>query len=201
MQPLGTLKKNAAVLVALALWIPVVGFGIRTLWQYAGTPGRAATPPAVWPVHTLTRPAPGRASLIIFVHPQCPCSRATMGELAWVMARCREKVGVSVWFYAPAQEPGNWSRTELWRSAAAIPGVRVFEDRDGSEARRFGASTSGQALLYDSGGHLVFNGGITALRGHSGDNYGRDAIVSLVYGKTPIRQTTPVFGCSLYREE
>ncbi|HXB74671.1 MAG TPA: hypothetical protein VNY05_40930 [Candidatus Acidoferrales bacterium] len=201
MQSLGTLKKNAAVLAAVALWIPMVGFGIRTLWQYAGTPGRAATPPAVWPAHTLARPAPGRAFLIIFAHPQCPCSRATIGELAWVMARCREKVEVGVWFYAPAQEPGNWWKTELWRSAAAIPGVRVFEDRDGIEARRFGASTSGQVLLYDSGGHLVFNGGITALRGHSGDNDGRNAIVSLVHGEIPMRQATPVFGCSLSREE
>jgi hypothetical protein len=201
MQSLGTLRKHAAVLVAVALWIPAVGFGIHTIWQYADTPGRAATPPAAWPADTLVRPAPGRATLVIFAHPQCPCSRATIGELAWVMARCREKVEVSVWFYAPAQEPGNWPKTELWRSAAAIPGVRVFEDRDGNEARRFGASTSGQTLLYDPGGHLVFNGGITAFRGHSGDNDGRDAIVSLAFGETPMRRATPVFGCSLSRVE
>lgn len=201
MQSLGTLKKNAAVLVAVALWIPVVGFGIRTLWQYADTPGRVETPPTVWPADTVARPAPGRATLVIFAHPQCPCSRATIGELAWVMARCRDKVDVSVWFYAPSQEPANWPKTELWRSAAAIPGVHVFADSDGRKARRFGASTSGQALLYDSGGRLVFNGGITALRGHSGDNYGRDAIVSLVHGEAPARRSTPVFGCSLSREE
>jgi hypothetical protein len=201
MQFIGTLKKNAAVLVAVALWISAVGFGIRTLWQYADTPGRAATTPAIWPADTLVGRAPGRATLVIFAHPQCPCSRATIGELARVMARCREKVDVSVWFYAPSQEPGNWTKTELWRSAAMIPGVRVFEDRDGRQARWFGAATSGQALLYDSGGRLAFNGGITALRGHSGDNEGRDAIISLVHGETPMRRSTPVFGCSLSREE
>jgi hypothetical protein len=199
MQSLGTLRKNVAVLVAVALWIPALVFGIRTLWQYADTPGRVATPPVVWPADALARPAPGRATLVIFAHPQCPCSRATIGELAWVMARSRDKVDVSVWFYAPAQQTGSWPKTELWQSAAAIPGVRVFEDKDGNEARRFGASTSGQALLYDSGGRLVFNGGITALRGHSGDNDGRNAIVSLVHGETPIRHATPVFGCSLAR--
>jgi hypothetical protein len=201
MQFLGALKKNAAALVAVMLWVPALGFGIRTLWQYAETPGRAATAPAFWPADTLARRAAGRATLVVFIHPQCSCSRATIGELAKVVARCGEKVAVSVWVYAPSQEPGGWPRTDLWWSAAAIPGVRVFEDRDGREARHFGAATSGQALLYDAGGTLVFKGGITASRGHSGDNDGRDAIVSLVRGQTPPRRATPVFGCSLSAEE
>ena len=49
-----------------------------------------------------------------------------------------------------------------------MPGVRVFEDPEATTARLFGARVSGQVLLYDAGGKLLFNGGITAFRGHPG---------------------------------
>ena len=47
------------------------------------------------------------------------------------------------------------------------------------------AITSGQTLLYDTKGHLVFSGGITGGRGHEGDNTGRESIEKyLQTGKT-----------------
>ena len=81
--------------------------------------------------------------------------------------------------------------------AALIPGVRPVEDLDGREALRFGAVTSGQTLLYDVSGRLLFNGGITAARGHAGTNDGRDAVLSLLANGSSLRHTTRVFGCSL----
>ena len=191
----------AMVVLMVALWVPAVGYGIRTLLQYANTPGRLATPPERWPAAAPVRPARARATMVVFAHPQCPCSRATIGELAEIMARCLGKVDTTVFFYVPADEKPGWARTDLWRSAAAIPGVHVMEDRDGAVARAFGASTSGQTLLYDAAAHLVFNGGITAARGHSGSNDGRDALVALLNAAVPRRRTTPVFGCSLLRLE
>ena len=71
-------------------------------------------------------------------------------------------------------------------------------DGDGREARLFQAVTSGQTILYDSHGRLLFSGGITASRGHSGDNAGRSAIVSLVNAEVPDRTETLVFGCPLF---
>ena len=71
-------------------------------------------------------------------------------------------------------------------------------DGDGQEARLFHAVTSGQTVLYDSQGRLLFSGGITASRGHSGDNAGRSAIVSLVNAEVPDRTETLVFGCPLF---
>jgi hypothetical protein len=116
------------------------------------------------------------------------------------MAHVRQKLDAHVFFYRPIHEPSAWVRTDLWRSANSIPGVQVLEDPEGALARRFGASTSGQTLLYNAGGRLVFNGGITAARGHSGDNNGRQAIVALLQGASPEQNITPVFGCSLRGE-
>jgi hypothetical protein len=136
----------------------------------------------------------------MFAHPNCPCSRASVGELAIIMARSPEKLDAHVFFYFPNHETSAWARTDLWDSARSIPGVHVIEDPGGAFARRFGAFTSGQTLLYNASGRLVFNGGITAARGHSGDNNGRHAILAMLQGGTQEQSVTPVFGCSLRGE-
>lgn len=191
------LRKQAVTVASVALWICLVGIGMSILWRYSYTPGQAATPPASWPANAPVNFRKDRATLAVFAHPHCPCSRASIGELAIIMARAQEKLDAYVFFYLPVSESSDWARTDLWRTAASIPGVRVIEDVDAAFAKRAGASTSGQTLLYDAGGRLVFNGGITHSRGHSGDNNGRLAISAFLQGEKLDQSITPVFGCSL----
>jgi hypothetical protein len=172
---------------------------MSVLWRYSNTPGHAATPLTAWPDGAPVQPARGRSTLLMFAHPNCPCSRASIGELAIIMARSPEKLDAHVFFYFPLHESSAWARTDLWNTAQSIPGVHAIEDPGGAIALRFGAYTSGQTLLYNPAGKLVFNGGITAARGHSGDNNGRHAILALLQG-APERSVTPVFGCSLRGE-
>jgi len=136
----------------------------------------------------------------MLVHPQCPCSRASIGELALLMAQSQGRLKAYVLFLKPAGFSDDWEKTDLWQSAAGIPGVKPLVDYDGMEARRFHAKTSGQTVLYDAEGRLLFSGGITAARGHAGDNAGRSAIVSLVNAKVADKAETPVFGCPLFDE-
>ena len=114
------------------------------------------------------------------------------------MTRCSKKVAATVIFTKPAKVDENWVETDLWRSAEAIPGVTVLRDDSGVEARRFGAVTSGDVMLYARGRKLLFHGGITDARGHAGDNEGRAAIALLLEGKPGNTTTTHVFGCRLF---
>jgi hypothetical protein len=196
-QTWGWSKAQTVFIAAIVLWIPAVGVGVGVLLKYSNTPGRLAAPPPEWPQRTGLRRVTGESTLLVFAHPQCPCSRATIGELALVVAHHSGKFDTYVLVYAPQSMGEKWVRSELWNDAAAIPGVRVIKDPDGLEVRRFGASTSGQTLLYDAGGHLIFNGGITAARGHLGANDGMDAVESMLEHRTTERHTAPVFGCSL----
>lgn len=139
----------------------------------------------------------GQPTLVVFAHPRCPCSRASVGELALIMAKARGQVQARVWFYRPAGMPEDWAHTDLWHSASAIPGVSVAGDEGGAEAARFHATVSGQTLLYRGDGRRLFNGGITSARGHSGDNAGRSAVLALLQGHTFQAVETPVFGCAL----
>src|SRR5205823_12162921 len=99
-------------------------------------------------------------------------------------------------FYTPRDTGDDWRQTDTCRNAAQILGVTVVSDVDGQEAERFGAETSGHAFLFDPNGRLLFSGGITASRGHSGDNAGESSIVSLIDNHSASRARTFVFGCA-----
>jgi hypothetical protein len=114
------------------------------------------------------------------------------------MAHCQGRVDVHVFFLQPAGMNAEWAQTDTWRDATRIPGVTVHRDDDGQVARLFGAETSGHTALYSGGGRLLFYGGITAARGHSGDNTGRDAVQALLFHQPAPQTNTPVFGCSLF---
>jgi hypothetical protein len=114
------------------------------------------------------------------------------------MARLHNRATAVVVLARPQGAPDGWDDTDLRRSAAEIPGATVMSDLDEVEVDRFNAEVSGQAMLYNAEGKLLFSGGITASRGHSGDNVGRSSIVSLVTYGTAERARTPVFGCALH---
>lgn len=133
----------------------------------------------------------------MLAHPKCSCTRASIGELAELMERVRGTVDAHVLFLHPDDADARWEHTDLWTRAAAISGVTVHSDVGGREAARFRAATSGDTVVYDANGALVFRGGITAARGHAGDNPGRQRIVSLITAGTADRPTSPVFGCPL----
>jgi hypothetical protein len=191
----GTSARSLFVVACLWLGFVVLGFG--WLMRYTNTPGVAVAAPAVWPVESrLSKPA-GSPMLVMFAHPRCPCSRASIAELGELLAGCAERVTARVLFYKPKDSAGDWARSDLWQSALSIPGVAIAEDEDGIEANRFGAETSGSVVLYDANGQLLFRGGITATRGERGANDGRRAILALLE-KSPAPEKARVFGCAIF---
>jgi hypothetical protein len=167
--------------IALATlgWIAAVAVGLSRLLAYESAPGDSGLSPRRWPARSRLRRDPYRPTLVMIAHPRCPCTRASLAELSRAMVRCSDRAAVHVLFVVPPGVPRGWERADLWRQAAAIPVARVHRD-DGSEARLFGARTSGHVALYDARGTLLYSGGITAARGHEGDNAGSRAVVRLI---------------------
>lgn len=189
-------KQILATSLFAILWIATVGFGLGALFHYENTPGRIGVLPRAWPESQIERSS-DRPTLIMLAHPHCPCTRASVGELAQIMARLQGKITAHVLLVKPKEAGRDWEDTDLRRSVEAIPGVKVLLDPDGVEARRFGAETSGHTQLFATDGRLLFSGGITASRGHAGGNAGESAIIALVNNQTPAQTETLVFGCAL----
>lgn len=205
----GSQDKNFLYGSLATVWLIAVASGLWALMSYANRPGEQGQPLATWPETSGVARSDIKPTLILFAHPQCPCTEATLAELSWLMSRCADNLECHVLFLQPSQEDETWSRSYLWDDAAAIRGVSVAADPDGRIASQFGVRTSGHALLYDPQGKLIFEGGITASRGHRGDSPGRKALLSLIDVErgTPAssqpRQepvatcSTCVFGCPL----
>ncbi len=192
---------RSQLIYALAgtVWAAALAFGLARLWSYESTPGLSAQLAQEWPADSHLTHTASLPTLVMLIHPRCPCSRATIGELAKLMASCQGRLNAIVLIVQPRGTPDGWEHTGLWDDATAIPGVSVVADRDGAESARFGAVTSGQSFLFAQDGKLLFAGGITESRGHSGDNAGRSAITSLVLeGARPPVLQTPVYGCPLF---
>jgi hypothetical protein len=180
-----------------AAWLGAVSASIWAMLEFEMRPAAVARSPELWPQNSALAHSFERPTLLMFVHPHCPCSRASVDELALLATSCADELRMIVVFLKPPGFAGDWEKTDLWRSARQIPGVSLFCDDEGTETGRFRACVSGEVLVYDRQGHLMFHGGLTASRGHHGDNPGRTAIELLLAGKLTPPQQTPVFGCSL----
>jgi len=154
--------------------------------------------PTKWPASSTIERLSNRPELLVFVHPQCSCSFATLTELEKLSSRQRAGSAVpriTVLFYRPPNT--EWAATPLWNKAQELPGARSMWDYGGREAARFGALTSGYTILYSSAGDLLFHGGVTGSRGHAGDNYGMDDLRASLDSGLRARRPSQVFGCAL----
>jgi hypothetical protein len=135
--------------------------------------------------------------LVMAIHPRCPCSRASVGELTRLLTWHRDQLSCAMLVYQPHDATRDWLETSLVASARALPGTAIVADVDGQYAARLGMSTSGAVVLYSPKGTVEFHGGITPSRGHWGDNLGADAIGTLLAGEEPLRRAAPVYGCPI----
>jgi hypothetical protein len=179
------------------VWGASVFSGFYLLARYASTPGERGSRGRLWPSGCHLPLDPTRPTLLMFLHPRCPCSRSSLSELERILAYVGRRVEPHVLVYRPMRVEAGWESTALRDRAAAIPNVHVWTDVGGVEAERFDANTSGLVLLYYPDGGLIFQGGITSLRAHEGDNAGSRAVKRMVVCPSRDLVETPVFGCPL----
>jgi len=172
------------------------GIGLFALWAHAYTPGNPAQPPVTWPAESVLARSATQPTVLFFVHPRCPCTRVSVATLEALLPTLRPAPQVHVVaLVGPELGPtANDCAQEYGRRLSAS----VHFDDKGHERHRFRAFTSGQVLVYDTSGRLVFDGGLTAARGHTGPNPGQTALLELLTDqRTTARAAWPVFGCSL----
>src|SRR5579872_6488183 len=92
------MPKGKQLLLSAAglLWLGMVLFGAVLLTRYSTSAGKNLQPPAHWPAASGLKRDNARPTLLMFMHPQCPCSRASVGELALLMAHCQGKLSTHV---------------------------------------------------------------------------------------------------------
>jgi hypothetical protein len=168
------------------------------LIAFDSRPGEGWTAPEQWPRGSSVDRSEGEAQVVVFVHPFCACTSATIAELERLSARHQGSLPSSVTFLVvrPSRDAG-WTWRELPEIRRGLPAVKVVWDDGAAEAVRFHAATSGTVLLYGPSGKLLFQGGVTESRGHEGDNSGLDEFAKALTVSAPVLRHSSVFGCAL----
>ncbi len=191
-------KGRSLLPIIVLVWASMIGSSFAAMLYYHNTPGHRNDDASVWPLNTAIKLDTNRPNLLVFVHPKCPCSSATLNELARIQTTCGSKISTHIIIYHPDEEA--WDNTRIIRQALEIPNVRIFNDSEGHLSDSFGAMTSGHTFLYAPDGRRIFSGGITMARGHEGDNLGRSSIVQYILDGKSICDSTNIYGCSILND-
>jgi hypothetical protein len=191
------MKRATRLTVVVALWSGSVAAGTLWLWRYKNLPGASSEASNHWPVQSAI-PAPhARPTLVMVAHPKCPCTTASLTELANLLRELGSDVDAHVLFVVPKQAASDFEKSELVAKARAIDGLKVHLDRSGEAANAFGSKTSGDVFLYAATGQTLFHGGITSARGHVGPSVGQARVKALVRRQPTDHDEASVYGCSL----
>lgn len=184
--------------LAAACWSGFAIYGLVRLFDYSARPTHMDHPPEHWPADSRIPRAENAGEMVMFVHPQCPCTRASLAELARLIPRLTRPMSITIAFVIPDGRSPDFAHGAIWDNAGDIRDVHRYVDIKGEEARRFNATTSGQVLVYDHSGGLRYFGGITAGRGHEGDNAGVEALLDRFDKTDDFHTFCNVYGCPLF---
>jgi len=187
--------------ILIAVWLLLCLGGFWVLLEYSNTPGDVGKPNAGWVIPAGLEVETEKATLVLFAHPRCPCTRATMSELERLQGDYKDAYSMLVVFYEPIGGGDEWRSTDLWRRARAMENTVAIADPGGVLAMDAGATTSGQLMLMNADGGMEFWGGITASRGHEGESLGGIALRDLFRGLDTAHRRTSVFGCPLSADD
>lgn len=191
-----TLIANASL---SALWLLLIGFGFVVLLAYQTQEGEYLPSPQSWPdTSSLQRSKTGNTALL-FLHPKCPCSTASLHKFAKLLSHHGDTLAYVLFIY-PEGTDSSWQNTRLTEQAQKIANLTIVKDQSDHEMSLFKAATSGLVLNYDHSGNLTFAGGITPGRGHEGDSQGADELDEILSNREARKLAVShsnVYGCPL----
>src|SRR5688572_20864684 len=78
-------------ILLVSAWLICLGVGVVILARYERTSGRVGGTPEQWPGHAAFSLHPWRSTLVMFAHPHCPCTRASIDELNRLLVKCEKR--------------------------------------------------------------------------------------------------------------
>jgi len=171
--------------------------GIWQLYAFSTTPGDHTVVQS-WILQDKLPLKHQLASLVVLIHPKCSCSTATLKEVERLKIGLKDKLDVKLVFISYGDKSKNWYQGPVWDLAVSMKkNVSIVLDNDGQILKTLGTKTSGTAYLVGPDLKVVFQGGLTPIRGHEGATSGQAFIASWVKGNTKSSLIQKIFGCGV----
>lgn len=194
------------VKAASAIWLLAIAVVFGAFAKYHSTAGAGANAPSTLPIHTMCeQPDCKDYHLLFFVHPGCPCTKASWYELERILPPISTRTHVTAIVVEYLNSIPAEDQTDVVKLIGASKNIDVVFLPENAVRNEFGVTTSGQCLLYNTSDILVFEGGVTPSRNHTGPNKGIEKIMSIagpaghqhLKPQLQTTQRTKVFGCGL----
>lgn len=195
-------RHNRLIGVFVGAWMMCLLAGVFVVTGYATNPGEQHRLLFEWPSSSYMERSRDLTTVVLFVHPRCPCTFASKREFERLLPTITESVLLKVVYFHPKNESEQWVRsTKLFQAFNQLaPGAAVM-DCNGLEAQSFGVKNSGHILAFSPSGKCLYSGGVTPSRGHEGSNFGLSALRVAIEKQQRTRLDFPVFGCSIVTPE
>jgi hypothetical protein len=191
-------KSRCLQIAAASCWFLALATGGWWVVRYGTTASPSMPVSSFWPASTPLSRNPGRLTILVALHPKCPCTPPTLAAIAELVTRRPGAADIIVLASVPADAESDWTTSANCQAARAITGATVIEDPESRIARLHGMLTSGHIAAYDTKGHLYFSGGLTPARGQAAESASVIALLGAPHHGT---DSAPVFGCRLVGAE
>lgn len=184
------------------IWVGGIVAGGFAMFRHEFTAGETEPAPQELPKEfsKLGPKTDAELTLIMAVHPDCPCTSASIEQLDRFLTSHPEKTQAVAFFWTDPQNPDpiDLSSNAYWSRLSKMKAARIYPDPGGQNAAKLGALVSGAVAAYDANGKLRFQGGLTATRGHAGPSPSIDVLTCIAEGREICGSNqSPNFGCSL----
>ena len=184
-------KNHSRISILMLIWLVLCVTGFVALAAYSTDAGEQAPAPNKIEV--------AKPKLMMFIHPKCTCTRASVVELHKLVDGVDTDVDIIAYFVEYNSLENTLEESEHWKKLARHDEIIRKRDPEGTKASKYGALTSGHCVLYDANGKLIYQGGITPSRGHEGKSPGQAKILNHLNrtGNTEYSREA-VFGCPTF---
>jgi hypothetical protein len=194
-QELGAVSRGWIVVV---LWSVLATAGMFAVARSGRAVSRPETPVDHWPDASPVPRNPGRATVLVAIHPRCPCTPATLIAVHELIRREPGRFDVVCLATHPIDAGDAWVHASNVEMAREIPGAVVVMDPEGDLAAAHGLRASGQVILYAADGKVVFDGGLTPGRGMVASG---EVVARLLDPTRSSLDRADAFGCPLVGAE
>ena len=86
-----------------AAWLAMIAAGQAVIFHYKWEAAATREAEDAWPRESGLVRDSQQPTLVMFVHPHCPCTRASLAELTAILTRCNGKVACRLVFVRPPE--------------------------------------------------------------------------------------------------
>ena len=113
-------------------WLIAVVASIAAGLLYDFRPSSTIPTLRQWPIDSRLSRVEDKPTLILFAHPRCPCTVATLEELAEILNGIDQSLTINIVFVVPTNAGAQWHRSKSVQLARQIPDACVTFDTGAS---------------------------------------------------------------------